>query len=105
MLIGEVKGSIWATRKEEALKGYRLLIVQPIDLSGKPAGAVIVAADRIGAGEGELVLVVGGSSARMAADEHEVPIDATVVGIIDTMEVVKANVLGAAAPALEGARE
>lgn len=105
MLIAEVKGNIWATRKEESLKGYKLLIVQPIDLSGKPVGNVMVAADKIGAGEGELVLVVVGSSARMAADEHQVPIDATVVGIIDTVEVRKANVLNtgnAAVQAVQG---
>lgn len=95
MLIAQVKGNIWATRKEEALKGYKLLVVQPVDVNGKPVGNVLVAADRIGAGEGELVLVVGGSSARMATEGRDVPVDATVVAIIDTVELKKANMFGA----------
>lgn len=94
MLIAQVKGNVWATRKEESLKGYKLLVVQPVDLEGRPVGNVMVAADRIGAGEGELVLIVGGSSARMAAENRDVPVDATVVGIIDTVEVRKANMFG-----------
>ncbi|NPV71349.1 MAG: EutN/CcmL family microcompartment protein [Firmicutes bacterium] len=93
MIIGRVKGNIWATRKEESLKGYKLLLVQPIDLAGEPSGRVLVAGDKLGAGEGELVLVVHGSSARMVADGRDVPIDATVVGIIDTVEVERARVL------------
>ncbi|HHV79497.1 MAG TPA: EutN/CcmL family microcompartment protein [Firmicutes bacterium] len=91
MLIAQVKGNIWATRKEDALKGYKLLVVQPVDVNGKPVGNVLVAADRIGAGEGELVLVVGGSSARMATEGRDVPVDATVVAIIDTVELKKVN--------------
>ncbi len=91
MILGRVKGNIWATRKEESLKGYKLLLVQPVDFSGEPAGRVIVAGDKLGAGEGELVLVVHGSSARMAADGRDVPIDATVVGIVDSVEVERAR--------------
>ena len=65
MKIAKVIGTIWATRKEERLNGYKLLIVQPVNiLNGALDRAPIVAADMIGAGVGETVIIVGGSSAR-----------------------------------------
>ena len=87
MKIAKVIGNIWATRKEERLAGYKLLIVQPVNiLDGSPDRAPIVAADMIGAGMGETVIIVGGSSARSAAGDMSVPVDATVVGIVDDQE-------------------
>lgn len=87
MKIAKVIGNIWATRKEEWLAGYKLLIVQPVNiLDGSPDRAPIVAADMIGAGMGETVIIVGGSSARSAAGDMSVPVDATVVGIVDDQE-------------------
>ena len=87
MKIAKVLGNIWATRKEERLAGYKLLIVQPINiLDGSLDRAPIVAADTIGAGRGETVIIVGGSSARSAAGDMSVPVDATVVGIVDDQE-------------------
>ena len=87
MKSGKVIGNIWATRKEERLAGYKLLIVQPINiLDGSKDRAPIVAADMIGAGMGETVILVGGSSARSAAGDMSVPVDATVVGIVDDQE-------------------
>jgi len=85
MLTGKVLGSVWATRKDHRLNGLKFLIIQPISLS-EDANApqrIIVAADTIGAGVGERVLVVTGSSARVAAGDADMPVDATVVGIID----------------------
>ena len=82
MKVAKVIGNIWATRKEEKLAGLKLLLVQPLDvLTGK--------AERppIGAGVGETVLVVGGSSARSAAGDMSIPVDATVVGIVDDQEI------------------
>ncbi len=88
MQIGVVIGTVWATRKDDDLSGLKLLVVKPIDLLRPEKNIVpIVAADRIGAGVGEHVLFVGGSSARSAVKNNMVPVDATVVGIIDDLEI------------------
>lgn len=88
MQIAKVIGNIWATRKEEKLAGFKLLIVQPINILDRSNYKVpIVAADTIGAGVGETVIIVGGSSARSAAGDMSVPVDATVVGIVDDQEI------------------
>ncbi|MFZ5826551.1 MAG: EutN/CcmL family microcompartment protein [Bacillota bacterium] len=88
MLLAKVVGNVWATRKDEQLKGLKLLVVQPVNADGEPYGEEMVAADRIGAGIGETVLITQGSSARRAV-EGDVAVDAVVVGIIDTVEVMK----------------
>ena len=88
MKTGKVIGNIWATRKEERLAGLKLLVIQPIDLlDDSPIEYPIVAADIIGAGVGEKVIYVGGSSARGAAGSLDIPVDATVVGIVDGQEI------------------
>ena len=88
MKVAKVIGTIWATRKEDRLSGLKLLLVQPLDgLTDLPYKVPIVAADIIGAGVGEKVLIVGGSSARSAAGDMSVPVDATVVGIVDDLEI------------------
>ena len=88
MKVAKVIGNIWATRKKEKLAGLKLLLVQPLDvLTRKAERPPIVAADIIGAGVGETVLVVGGSSARSAAGDMSIPVDATVVGIVDDQEI------------------
>jgi ethanolamine utilization protein EutN len=80
-------GHIWATKKEEALTGLKLMVVNELDADNERKGTPFVAADVVGAGVGEHVLVVGGSSARIAAGGNEIPVDCTIVGIIDTLEV------------------
>jgi ethanolamine utilization protein EutN len=90
MLIGKVVGNIWATRKDEGLNGLKLLVVKPIDYYVEGDFPTLVAADFIGAGVGETVIVVTGSSARKVLNRDNAPIDATVVGIIDVVEVEKA---------------
>lgn len=88
MRIAVVIGNIWATRKEPKLSGLKLLIVQPIDVrTGANDKAPLVAADIIGAGVGERVIIVGGSSARGAAGDMATPVDATIVGIVDDLEI------------------
>ena len=88
MKIAKVIGNIWATRKEDKLAGYKLLIVQPLNiLSGGKENEPLVACDISGAGVGETVLIVSGSSARSAAGDMSVPVDATVVGIVDDQEI------------------
>ena len=83
MKIGRVINNIWATRKEESLVGLKLMIVQYLDADNKPTPEVVVAADFIGAGIGEKVLVAAGSSARQTGGLDHVPIDAVIVGIVD----------------------
>ena len=88
MQIAKVIGNIWATRKEATLTGMKLLIVQPIDIlqDDEPIWTPIVAADMIGAGMGETVIIVTGSTARVATGTAEASVDATVVGIVDDKE-------------------
>ena len=88
MKVAKVIGNIWSTRKDEKLRSYKLLVVQPINLlTGAKEAAPIIAADTIGAGVGATVIYVGGSSARSAAGDMSVPVDATVVGIVDDQEL------------------
>jgi len=89
MRVGKVIGNIWATRKEERLSGLKLMLVQPLDILENQVQEMvpIVAADMIGAGVGETVIYVGGSSARSAVGDMSIPVDATVVGIVDDLEI------------------
>lgn len=88
MIICQVIGHVWATKKEEGLNGYKLMIVREVVTSEKK-GSVFVAADPVGAGIGEQVLVVTGSTSRKAVGSDEVPIDSAIVGIIDSLEMEK----------------
>lgn len=81
MLAAKVIDNIWSTRKAESLVGLKFMLVEV--LGGIDAGRFIIAADTIGAGIGERVLVCTGSSARKMLDRDDVPIDAVIVGIID----------------------
>jgi ethanolamine utilization protein EutN len=83
MIIGTVIGNIWATRKENALTGLKLMVVQRMDPADGGKYESFVAVDRVGAGIGERVLVTTGSSARMALENHGAPVDAVIVGILD----------------------
>ncbi len=86
MTICKVIGHVWATKKEDSLNGLKLMIVQD-DSPGRRSKATYVAADTVGAGIGEQVLVVSGSTARKAFGRDDVPADMAIVGIIDTLEV------------------
>jgi ethanolamine utilization protein EutN len=86
MILGRVVGSIWATQKEEGMNQLKLLIIEPINWRGEPVGPPIIAADRIGAGQGERVIISRGSPARTIFSKNA-PIDAVVVGIVDSLEV------------------
>ncbi len=87
MLLARVTGTVVATRKDERLVSNKLLIVRPLDPHGKTEGSAIVAVDSVDAGVGETVLVVSGSSARMAAGMKDCPVDAVIVGIVDSVTV------------------
>ena len=91
MIIAKVEGNHWATRKEEALVGRKLMVVQPMDLEGQLQGNCFVAVDAVDAGIGDMVLVATGSSARKAVGQAESPIDATIVAIIDIHEVKRSG--------------
>lgn len=87
MIIGNVIGNVWATRKDEKLNGLKFLVVKPINYNGNKEAPVFVAVDSVGAGIGETVLVVKGSSARVSLSDKAIPVDATIVGIIDTVDI------------------
>lgn len=86
MIICQVIGHVWATKKEETLSGLKLMVVKEVETS-KTNGDTFVAADVVGAGVGERVLVVSGSTARRALGKDDIAIDSAIVGIIDTLEV------------------
>lgn len=83
MRIGKVINNVWSTRKEESLVGTKFMIVQLMDSEREFKGTIIVAADLIGAGIGEEVIISQGSSARRIQGTEKTPIDAIIVGIID----------------------
>ena len=87
MFIGKVVGSLWATRKTENTSGVKFLIIQPYNLNKAPNTDTIVAADTLGAGEGEIVMVAYGRAARVAVGNEDMSIEAAVTGIIDEYEV------------------
>ena len=90
MFLAKVIGNVVATQKDPKLVGSKLLLVQPyITREGAlvASGSSIVAVDSLGAGEGECVLFTQGSSARLTPATREAPIDAVIVGIVDTVEV------------------
>jgi microcompartment protein CcmK/EutM len=86
MLFARVVGNVVCTRKDDKLVGVKLLIVQPIDLQNNPKGTPLVAIDAVGAGEGELVLIVQGSSARQTKRTEGNPVDCTIFAIVDSIE-------------------
>ena len=83
MQLARVIGDIVATRKDEALLGVKLLIVQPLTPERQPAGRPLVAADSVGAGVGEFVFVVRGTEASFPFYPVQPPVDAGIVGIVD----------------------
>ena len=87
MVLAKVVGTVVATRKEGSLEGLKLLLVRVVDEQGKETGATIVAADAVGAGPDEIVLIASGSSARQTAMTDKRPVDAVVMAIVDSVAV------------------
>ena len=87
MLICEVIGHVWATKKEASLSGLKMMVVREMTPDYHPTERTFVAADVVGAGIGEWVLTVSGSTARRAFGNEEVSADAAIVGIIDKVEM------------------
>jgi ethanolamine utilization protein EutN len=86
MYLGIVKGTVVAERKAEGLAGTKLLLVQPVDEHGTPIGDIQAAVDRVQAGDGDLVYLVGSREAALACDPWFVPVDAAIVGIVDGVD-------------------
>ena len=87
MLLAKIVGTVVATRKDPRLVSNKLLVARAVDPRGKAEAGYLVAVDTVDAGVGETVLIVSGSSARMAAGMKDCPVDAAIVGIIDTVDV------------------
>lgn len=85
MIVAKVVGSAVASLKHDSLKTTKLLLVQSADANGKPSGDLFLAVDMVGAGEGELVVVSQGSSARSVTGNNSSPVDAAIVGILDSL--------------------
>jgi microcompartment protein CcmK/EutM len=89
MLLARIVGTVVATRKDPRLVSNKLLLARPVDSRGKVEGNYLVAVDTVDAGVGETVLIVSGSSARMASGMKDCPVDAAVVGIVDHVDVTE----------------
>lgn len=87
MIIGKVVGNVWATRKDDKLSGLKFLVIELTKTGSNSNLSTLVAVDNVGAGIGDNVLVAKGSSARVSLGAKDAPIDAVVVGIIDSVEV------------------
>ncbi len=87
MHLGRIAGNVVCTRKVPELEGFKLLLVEQETVDGKPKGTYVVAVDVVGAGDGERVLLVQGSSARQTRKTDRKPVDAAVVGIVDSVHL------------------
>lgn len=93
MFVAKVTGSLVATQKVDSMKGRKLLLIEPYRLDPesrrclKTTGRTLVAVDTVGAGEGEYVLVTQGSSARLTPETRNLPVDAVIIGIVDSVFV------------------
>lgn len=95
MILARVEGSLVATKKTDSMTGSKLLLVRPLILENpkdktlRDGKNTLVAVDQLGVGEGEVVLVAQGSSARLAMDSKTIPVDAVVIGIVDSVDLAK----------------
>ena len=94
MILARIVGTVVATRKDPRLEGEKLLVAKPISPQGKDEAGYVVAVDTVGAGFRETVLIVSGSSARMANGLKDTPVDSAIVGIVDTVEIDEEEAAG-----------
>jgi microcompartment protein CcmK/EutM len=93
MFVAKVTGSVVSTQKLDSMVGYKLLVVEPYRLDPQDrqtlvtTGRTFIAVDTLGAGEGDLVLIAQGSSARLTAETKSMPIDTLVIGLVDQVHV------------------
>jgi microcompartment protein CcmK/EutM len=87
MFLGKVVGTVWSTKKSPDLEGIRFLVVHPYDLEKDPTRNIVIVADRLGAGTGEVVMCAFGKAARTAMGNQDMAIEAAVVGIVDRVDI------------------
>ncbi|MEM9586099.1 MAG: EutN/CcmL family microcompartment protein [Planctomycetota bacterium] len=93
MFLARVSGSVVSTQKVQTMTGHKLLVVEPYRLCGDSrdqlvtTGRTFIAVDTLGSGEGDFVLITQGSSARLTPETKELPIDAVIIGIVDTVHI------------------
>jgi microcompartment protein CcmK/EutM len=92
MILAKVLGTVVSTRKDPGLRGLKLMLAREVDSAFKPAGNQIVAVDAVGAGEGELVLIAAGSSARLTESTKDRPVDHVICAIVDIVEIAGRDV-------------
>src|SRR5438309_6738889 len=101
MFLARVEGSVVATKKEASMSGRKLLLLRPQLVDEKnpsqfrPGGNTMIAVDSVGAGIGELVMFCQGSSARLAPNLKDAPVDAVIIGIVDTVDVLGREIYNA----------
>jgi ethanolamine utilization protein EutN len=101
MFLAKVEGSVVATKKDASMAGRKLLLVRPQLVDEKdpakfrPGTNTIVAVDSVGAGIGELVMFCQGSSARLAPNLKDAPVDAVIIGIVDSVDVLGKQIYNA----------
>ena len=101
MFLAKVEGSVVATKKDPSMDGRKLLLLRPQLVDEKdpakfrPGANTIVAVDSVGAGVGEMVLFCQGSSARLAPNLKDAPVDAVIIGIVDTVDVLGKEIYNA----------
>ena len=100
MFVAKVTGSLVATQKVDSMVGHKLLVVEPyrLDSAGRQnlvtTGRTFIAVDTVGAGQGEMVLITQGSSARLTPETKNLPVDTVIIGIVDQVHVDNACVFG-----------
>lgn len=90
MQLARITGTVVATRKEPSLNGLRFMLVRPLDETGRETGQTLVAADAVGAGVDEVVLIASGSSARQTQQTDKRPVDTVIMAIVDTWDTAGA---------------
>ena len=101
MFLARVTGSVVATQKVASMTGHKLLTVEPLRVDPQrrnhlvSTGRTFVCVDTVGAGHGEMVLIVQGSSARLTPETEKLPVDATIIGIVDTVNVENQTIFSA----------
>jgi len=89
MFFAEIIGTVWATRKDENLKSFKLQFIQPINGKREKTGDPIIAVDTVGAGVGETVMYITAREAVIPLPVAMAPVDASIVGIVDRIDVMK----------------
>ncbi len=89
MFFAEVIGTVWATRKDENTRNFKLQFIQPLSASRQPVGEPIVAVDTVGAGVGETVMYITAREATIPLPVEMAPVDASIVGIVDRIDIAE----------------